>query len=286
MSPSKRWDSRDVLSNFSLKDSTIAQICDLFIVPSLETILRHIVTSLSIPYETFCIWLYYGVLWFCMLGRAPSTFWPILAPMNLKKVWKTIGKQRKNMKQSQPCDDHPRELQLRIPHFLGKASSQTAWRAGWNENRSAVVQNYGHVTGIVEATWLYIYIYRYILFSPFIFLSSDICLSMHHRASTRDPGKQILHDSGHIEASNNSYTILSYLHSAQINVLSFCCKRRAPASANCASRQTWRRHRPELTLWCTSLHRTSNNRKNGSKRWQVLVLQFLFEICRIWVLDL
>ena len=171
MSPSKRWDSRDVLSNFSLKDSTIAQICDLFIVPSLETILRHIVTSLSIPYETFCIWLYYGVLWFCMLGRAPSTFWPILAPMNLKKVWKTIGKQRKNMKQSQPCDDHPRELQLRIPHFLGKASSQTAWRAGWNENRSAVVQNYGHVTGIVEATWLYIYIYIDIFFSHLLSFS-------------------------------------------------------------------------------------------------------------------
>ena len=112
---------------------------------------------------------------------------------------------------------------------------------------------------------MYIYIdILYILFSPFIFLSSDICLSMHHRASTRDPGKQILHDSGHIEASNKSYTILSYLHSAQINVLSFCCKRRAPASANCASRQTWRRNRPELTQWCTSLHRTSNNRRDGS----------------------
>lgn len=96
-----------------------------------------------------------------MLGRASSTFWPILAPINLKKVWKTVEKQRKKMKQSQPCDDHPRELQLRIPHFLGKASSQTAWRAGWNENRSAVVQKlwprYWHCWGHMIVYYDYIF---------------------------------------------------------------------------------------------------------------------------------
>ena len=106
---------------------------------------------------------------FCMLGRATSTFWPILAPINLKKIWKTVEKQSKNMKQSQPCDDHLRELQLRIPHFLDKASSQTAWRAGWNENRSAVVQKlwprYWHCWGYVIVYYNYIFFSHLLSFS-------------------------------------------------------------------------------------------------------------------------
>ena len=118
-----------------------------------------------------------------MLGEPQVLFGRFWHRQNLKKVWKTVEKQRKNMKQSQPCDDHPRELQLRIPH-LDKASSQTAWRAGWNENRSAVQKlwpRYWHCWGYMIVYYTFKKSFLTFYLSLFQHLSEHASPSQHER---------------------------------------------------------------------------------------------------------